>query len=310
MRIAIVLRQIAFLMVFALTMGVARAAESPVRVLVYGEHQKDNVVYHYTVINNGQEEFYNFIIASKYYADRDENFPELGKLPLGWAYGREGETGTKIILDSASTAQPAGWRPEVYGKQESGYYYLEWNTGDSGVRGVQPGHTLSGFSVTVPRGRDANMLYMPGGSDFKYITGHFRVGFYYSTSDRKNADVRGPIEKFDVTLPSISVTVAPITLWPPNNKLVPVTMKLSVKDDYDPQPEIKLESITANEPLEKDDIGDAQFGTDDRQFSLKAKRDGTNKVGRIYTITYSATDATGNKATASATVTVPHDERK
>jgi hypothetical protein len=83
-----------------------------------------------------------------------------------------------------------------------------------------------------------------------------------------------------------------------------------VKDDYDPQPEIKLESITANEPMNKDDIQDAQIGTDDRQFKLKAERDGKNKTGRIYTVTYSATDATGNKAIASATVVVPHDERK
>jgi hypothetical protein len=42
---------------------------------------------------------------------------------------------------------------------------------------------------------------------------------------------------------------------------------------------------------------------------LKADRDGRNKAGRVYTVIYSATDASGNKATASATVTVTHDER-
>ena len=43
---------------------------------------------------------------------------------------------------------------------------------------------------------------------------------------------------------------------------------------------------------------------------LRAEREGKNKAGRIYTITYSATDGSGNKTTASATVTVPHDERE
>jgi hypothetical protein len=43
---------------------------------------------------------------------------------------------------------------------------------------------------------------------------------------------------------------------------------------------------------------------------LAAKRAGNNPAGRIYTVTYSATDASGNKATASATVIVPHDQGK
>ena len=106
------------------------------------------------------------------------------------------------------------------------------------------------------------------------------------------------------------MSVNPATLWPPNGKLIPITATITVKDDYDPQPEIKLESITANEPLEKDDIKEANIGTDDRQFKLKAEHEGKNKTGRIYTVTYSATDGTGNKTIASATVTVPHDERK
>ena len=116
--------------------------------------------------------------------------------------------------------------------------------------------------------------------------------------------------KGDTTPPTLSVTLTPATLWPPNNKLVPVTASITVKDDYDPAPEIKLESITASETLAVGDIQDAQFAADDRSFSLAAKRAGNNMAGRIYTVTYSATDASGNKATASATVTVPHDQGK
>ena len=116
------------------------------------------------------------------------------------------------------------------------------------------------------------------------------------------------MQLIDNTPPTISVKVNPATLWPPNNKAVPVTATITVRDDYDPEPEVKLESITANETLDANDIQDAQIGTDDRSFSLAAKRAGNNMSGRTYTITYSATDASGNKATASATVTVPHDQ--
>lgn len=83
-----------------------------------------------------------------------------------------------------------------------------------------------------------------------------------------------------------------------------------MRDDYDTAPEVNLVSITANEPLAGTDVSGAQLDTDDRQFSLAAKRAGTNKTSRIYTITYSATDTSGNRATASANVTVPHDQGK
>jgi hypothetical protein len=61
--------------------------------------------------------------------------------------------------------------------------------------------------------------------------------------------------------------------------------------------------------LDKSDAKDVQPGTDDRLFQLKAERKEDNKAGRIYTVTYSATDGSGNKTTASAPVTVLHDER-
>jgi len=44
----------------------------------------------------------------------------------------------------------------------------------------------------------------------------------------------------------------------------------------------------------------------DGTISLRAERSGT---GRMYTITYQATDTAGNATTAPATVTVPHDKR-
>jgi endo-1,4-beta-xylanase len=75
---------------------------------------------------------------------------------------------------------------------------------------------------------------------------------------------------------------------------------------------VELVSITSNEADNglgdgdtSDDIQGASYGTDDRQFLLRAERSGTGS-GRIYTVTYSATDASGNATETTDEVTVPH----
>jgi hypothetical protein len=47
----------------------------------------------------------------------------------------------------------------------------------------------------------------------------------------------------------------------------------------------------------------------DTVFKLRAERSGTGD-GRIYTITYQATDACGNSSVVELYVTVPHDKGK
>ncbi len=294
---AIVLGSLLFQSVFG--------AEPSIRVLVHGEHQGPNVVYHYTVINNGSRPFNNITIGSEYDAEKKRTWPELGKLPLGWRYGREGELGPQILLNEASTTQPSGWRARVFGAQDIDYFYLRWFVPfESSSRGIEPGQTVSGFSVTVPRGEDPELPFMSSASQKAYLNGHFTIGF------TPGPDFHGSIERRDTTPPTLNLSVVPSSLWPPNGKLMPVNVTMSVKDDYDPAPEVKLESITANEPLGEGDIAEAALGSDDRQFKLAAKRGGGNKEGRVYTITYSATDGSGNKATATATVLVPHDQRQ
>jgi hypothetical protein len=300
--------------------GTVHAQTAPpatgIRVLVYGIHYGGNIVYNYKVINNGDTPFNNFTIGSEFYGEDGSEYPQLTRLPLGWTYGREGETGTAIILAPGSTGQPAYWTSHVFGQQETNNYYLEWRAsrGSGDVsNSILPGQTLDGFSVTVPL-KDSHISFpmvtgqpVHVGPDEMYIKGGFKVGYY---PGKQYQEVWGTLERLDTTPPSLTVSLSPGTLWPPNDKLVPVTATITVTDDYDPEPEIQLVSITANEDLDISDAKDVQPGTDDRQFQLKAKRAGTSLVGRIYTVTYSATDGSGNKATASATVTVPHDQGK
>jgi endo-1,4-beta-xylanase len=114
----------------------------------------------------------------------------------------------------------------------------------------------------------------------------------------------------DTTPPELSISVAPTTLWPPNHKLVPITVTVATSDICDTSPTIRLLSITSNESPNgngdgntSSDVAGASFGQDDRQFMLRAERSG-NGSGRVYTITYEAADDSGNATVRQTSVSV------
>ncbi|MFZ1120424.1 MAG: HYR domain-containing protein, partial [Candidatus Binataceae bacterium] len=108
----------------------------------------------------------------------------------------------------------------------------------------------------------------------------------------------------DTMPPVISAVVAsPNVLWPPDGKLRPVSVSVSVHDTCDLNPVCTITSITANEPITAED---AQI-TGPLTANLQARRKG-NGDGRIYTLTVTCTDASHNRSSATATVTVPHDQ--
>jgi len=114
----------------------------------------------------------------------------------------------------------------------------------------------------------------------------------------------------DTTPPEISATVTPSTMWPPNHKYVEVKVTVTAYDVCDPSPTITLVSVTSNEP--DNSVGDGNTVNDiviinDFAFNLRAERSGTGS-GRIYTITYKATDVSGNCVMTIVTVEVPHNQ--
>jgi len=107
--------------------------------------------------------------------------------------------------------------------------------------------------------------------------------------------------------PTLSVSVAPNLLWPPNHKYVTVQATVMASDNYDPSPTIALVGVTSNEPDNGPDDGNTTDDiviVDDDTFRLRAERQESG-TGRIYTITYQATDDCGNSTIRSATVRVP-----
>lgn len=114
----------------------------------------------------------------------------------------------------------------------------------------------------------------------------------------------------DSKAPTLRVTTTPTVLWPANHKLVQVTPTVTVTDACLATTTTALVSVTSNES--DNGLGDGDTANDivtnpDGTFSLRAERSGSGS-GRVYTLTYSATDIDGNNTTAAATITVPHNK--
>lgn len=269
-----------FLVMISSMFSLVQAA-SPVSVKVYAQHVGARVIYYYRVINTGTEGISSVWIGHDNKNDRDysNDVWELSELPVGWDF--------YAGIPASSATSPLGWRVYVINPEESEVHAVAWVVVDDNSPRIAPGQTLSGMTVSLDK------------ADDRYRTGHAHVGF-----SSGQYPITVPLELDDTTPPILTVSVKPTRLQVSAGKLVTINATVAVKDDYDPAPAIKLESITANEPLAAGDIAGATLGTDDRQFQLRDVKIPKGATGRIYTITYSATDASGNKAVASATVSV------
>ncbi len=117
----------------------------------------------------------------------------------------------------------------------------------------------------------------------------------------------------DTTPPVISnVSATPNVLWPPNHKMIDVTLHATTTDTCGPAT-WKIISVSSNEGVKAKGSGNTSPDwkiTGDHTVKLRAERAGKGS-GRIYTITVQATDSSGNVSTpATVTVTVPHDQGK
>jgi probable HAF family extracellular repeat protein len=105
--------------------------------------------------------------------------------------------------------------------------------------------------------------------------------------------------------PSIAAaTATPNVIWPPNHKLVPVSVAVDATAVCGP-PVCTIALIASDGPSSEDDM----VITGDLTALLRAEKSGDD-MGRTYTITLQCHDAAGNGATHATTVRVPHDRRK
>lgn len=128
---------------------------------------------------------------------------------------------------------------------------------------------------------------------------------YWAVDNDGNTETQNSLEvKIDKTAPTITLSASPSTLWPPNKKMVDVTVKGSAKDE--------LSGIISTTFTITDEYGSVSptisgFGS---AIQLEAWRNGNDSNGRLYTITATSEDSAGNQSSASTEVICPHDQGK
>jgi hypothetical protein len=120
---------------------------------------------------------------------------------------------------------------------------------------------------------------------------------------------------------TIPPTLAPLPdktiLWPPNHKMVNVSIAANASDDSG-GPITLAATVSSNEP--ENGLGDGDTAPDWTKpfidqtngiitLKLRAERSGSGN-GRVYTIMITATDESGNTSQATVDISVPHDQSK
>lgn len=271
--------------------GTGKAAEPApnARVGAYAKHVGGKIVYYYQVTNRSPLDIVAVSIGRDTRSDEDpaNDIWELSELPAGW--------NPKLGIPAANSGSPTGWRISMTAPaEESKTHAINWEISNVKSPVIASGQTQTKMNIALDK------------ADASYLTSHAVVTFADGPAAPKDSyvSVTVPVESLDNAPPILEVTVAPGTIWPADDRHVPVNVTFPTRtDNYDNLPQISLESVTASEPLESDDIRDASYGLDDRHLRLRARYAGN--ADRIYTVTYSATDASGNQTIASGTVTVP-----
>ncbi|GMX61935.1 hypothetical protein Elgi_17390 [Paenibacillus elgii] len=176
------------------------------------------------------------------------------------------------------------------------------------------------YSTTAPTNQDVTATITPsgavtvtnnGGSTSYTFSENGSFTFEFVDAAGNKGSVTANVNNIDKIAPTLHLSVDKPVIQQNNHKMVPINVSVQADGTGSGMAFVKLTSITSNEPDNgqgdgntANDIQDAEIGTNDTSFSLRAERSGKGS-GRIYTITYIATDLAGNTTTASTQVVVP-----
>ena len=162
-------------------------------------------------------------------------------------------------------------------------------------------------TVTGTNDSDLITITPPSGSTFP--VGATEVLVTVSENTTNVASCSFTVTVVDAEAPVITdVAVSKVMLWPPNHKMVNVTVNYQVTDNCDSAP---VSTLTVTSSETEDALGSGKtkpdwIVVDAHHVKLRAERSGKG-VGRVYTITITATDKSGNSTLQDVTVVVPHD---
>jgi hypothetical protein len=176
------------------------------------------------------------------------------------------------------------------------YAWFDWNN-----------ELNNGSLATIAGGEPVNIP--------PFTTSSLNLGAHQITLQVSDG-VNDPVVKFftvnviDTTAPTITPMSSQTILWPPNGKMVPITILTNAVDNSG-LPVNLAATLACNESgtgFWTNPVIDQATGV--ISLNLQAARAGNNKDGRQYTVTITATDQSGNISTANVKIIVPHDQGK
>ncbi len=187
--------------------------------------------------------------------------------------------------------------------------------GDRSVPGLQPGDasTVSQQTLTIPSDLPPGTYFLAACADANQAVAELREDNNCSFSELRGRQlVVVPMERPSNRPPDCSLAAPSVaTLWPPNHRLVDVSVVGVTDPDGDPVA-ITIAGITQDEPVNGLGDGDTSpdgFGVGTARAQVRAERSGTGN-GRVYRISFTADDGKGGSCTAAVGVGVPHDMGK
>ena len=121
---------------------------------------------------------------------------------------------------------------------------------------------------------------------------------------------RSVVVKIDRTAPVLSCAATPSTVWPPDGRMVPVSIAVDVADAFSGATGFTLQSISISDPAASQQaVAGFTVGTPSTAGSVQALRAG-NGTARVYSFHYTSVDRAGLAGSCTASVVVPHDERQ
>ncbi|HTC93457.1 MAG TPA: hypothetical protein VK699_08395 [Terriglobales bacterium] len=218
-------------------------------------------------------------------------------------------TPTTFLEDGLPQGQTVSLVYEVQNSGAADTFNLAATDGQSFVTSTSPSSlTLaSGATGTVTVNLSVPVSAALGTDDSITVVATSATNAGISNSAVQTFEVAGG----DTTPPTITVAADPASLWPPNNKLVTVTVSGTMTDTQSGvNPNSGTFTVT-------DEYGTVQpsgtftinaDGSYAFTVQLEASRQGDDLDGRLYTITVQGSDNAGNAGSATTTVVVPHDQ--
>jgi hypothetical protein len=195
-----------------------------------------------------------------------------------------------------------------------------WMAGGYGTITVTPADALAYESALAQNGLPESLkqaMTQAGVDDatiaaFKNVVTSLDVNQVAGTFPDKLIDpsfvsaVQNFVNAFPVKITALTAT--PSVLWPPNHKMIPVSLSVISSDGSATAPSCSIATVSSNEfptvPGEND-----WLVTGPLTLSLRAERSGGGD-GRVYTIGVTCTNTSGVTATKLVTVVVPHDQSR